>query len=802
MSIPIQSGLIFIRTRVKKWVAMGKINTLSTPTIDKSRRLDWSSLNLLMTLSLPALLMAVILLLWPDVTWQAETLHTAIVLTGSAAALMLSIFAVIRYRGKPGIQYLCSGLLAAGILGGFQSLTTPGSSEYVWFYVSSGVFSSLCFLIYIAQQFNPKPWSEREILRARLVVLGASASVILFAVLSLIMNNRLPLMADGIVPTRLAWIMNSFSLAVYLVSAIYMFFRYRLTGNGELVLFTAVSLFLFQASEVFYFAKIWSVVWWFWLMLRLVIYISVFVYLLKEYVEINDNLRTEIHKRVIKEGELRQAEYDWRRSFDSLEEAMFILDQDCRIVNSNDAAQRLLGNSDKQASVNCISLLFGQTQCSKNCPCQTAMLTGRISQDKRESNGRHYNIKVSPILGNSTEAGKFVYLVNDITDQVQSEEKEKLLQRELSQRSRLASIGEVVAGVTHEINNPLTGVIAFAQLLRRADVPENMKEAVDVINEGTLRVAEIVDKLHTFSRRQRPDKEYSDINSIISGVLQIRSYEFRKHNIEIVSLLESVPRTMFNTGQLQQVLLNIIVNAEQAISQFSKAGAITVSSSIVGNLIKVSVRDSGPGIKEENLEKLFTPFFTTKDVNGGPGLGLGLSISYGIIKEHGGRIYAENCQGGGAAFTFELPVLSEPELVCEDVDFKTKGETVSKIKVLVIDDELHIRRALERVLAGEGHEVQTTGSAQNALETVKTTDFDLIVLDIKMPGIDGISFYEQLVARQPEYRSKVICMTGDLVSSRNKDFIKKENIPYLIKPFGIEELLEKVNSVIRSIQHA
>lgn len=776
---------------------MKQIADLNLRVGDRKQRLDWNSLNLLCTLSLPALFMAVILFLWPDVRWQVETLHTAVVLVGSLAAVMLSIFLVIRYRGKPGIEFLSAGLLSSGLLGGFQSVTQAGSPLYIWLYVSSGLFSGICFIAYLVKQQKRNADGRPGSKTSGLIIVCTACLAVLFGILSLAMNSTLTVMFEERGLLRLAWIMNAIPLPIYLISAVYIFSRYRKTGNGELFLFTALSLFLFQTCEVFYFAKLWSVVWWFWLTLRLIVYISVFIYLLKEYVRASDSLAVEILRRRSIEGELRQAENDWRSSFDSLEDAMLIIDSEYNILNFNDSAKRFHNIHSRLSALPKCFYLFGEKNRCKQCPFQTTLATGRVSHIRRDYNGRNYSVKAAPITGKNGAIDKFVYLISDITEQNLSEEKEKLLQLELSHRSRLASIGEVVAGVTHEINNPLTSVIAFAQLLQRSNVPENIKEAIEVINEGTTRVAEIVDKLHTFSRRQRPEKEFAQINSIIAGVLQIRSYELKKHNVEIIAnLSDDIPKIMVNVGQLQQVLLNIIVNAEQAMDQTLINRTLMVNSSLENDLIRISISDNGPGINEENMEKLFTPFFTTKDVNGGPGLGLGLSISYGIIKEHGGRIYAKSCLGNGATFTIELPVLNGTEAAREDIDSPPEKESSRQSRILVIDDEIHIRRAIERVLSGEGHEVQSTPSARSALDIVKLKDFDLLMLDIKMPGIDGIYFFEQLIALKPDYRGKVICMTGDLVSSRNKDFIRKEGIPYLIKPFGIDELLQRVKSII------
>ena len=768
---------------------------------EKTRPLDWNSVKLLSLLSLPASIMAILLLKWPDVTWRQETLHTAIVLVGSLATIILSVFTVVRFRDNRGIEYLSSGLMVVGIIGGFQAVSSPDNSIYIWFHLYSGFVCGSCFLAYLVMQRRGSVTNKVDVMPKRGFIFWLIVASLMFGIMSIFLSGRLPEMISGGKPTQFSWILNSIPLILYFASAIYLFYRYRSTGKPELFLFTAVLIFLFQTTEVFYFVRLWSLVWWFWLFMRLGVYVFVMAFVLKEYIQANNKLRLEMVQRRRIENNLRESEANWKNSFDSLDDALSVVDADYNVICMNSAAEALVKNRDYGHVQDTCHNMFR----ANNQPCQSCVFTAARNSKRPESmhyfienTGRHFTAKAVPVLNDDGNIERFVYCITDITEKVLSEEKEKLMQRELSQRSRLASIGEVVAGVTHEINNPLTSIIAFAQLMKKSDIPENFKEAVDVINESTTRVAEIVDKLHTFSRRQRPDKEMADINQIISGVLQMRSYEIRKNDIEVVSDLgENIPKTMINVGQIQQVMLNIIVNAEQAVAQTKKHGIIMVNSRTCGDWIKISVSDNGFGIKEEYMEKLFTPFFTTKDMHGGPGLGLGLSISYGIIKEHGGKIYARSTAGSGATFTVEIPVTAErvPAAILSVAAEPVKKSPATS-KVFVLDDEVHIRRAIERVLSGEGMEVASTANAQHALITVLENDFDLIVLDIKMPGMDGIGFFEHLVKVKPAYRNKVICMTGDLVSSRNKDFIKKENIPYLIKPFGIDELLERVNAVI------
>ncbi len=252
--------------------------------------------------------------------------------------------------------------------------------------------------------------------------------------------------------------------------------------------------------------------------------------------------------------------------------------------------------------------------------------------------------------------------VRDTTSQVQHIDgmmeditARKHMQEQLMAQDRLASIGQLVSGVAHEINNPLTGVIGFSELLLQRDLPDDVKADLKVINSEAMRTAEIVKNLLTFARQQPEGKTEVDINDILQKVLTLRAHEQKVHNIEVIThLAADLPRINGNSSQLQQVFFNIVINAEFFMIDTHHKGNLTVTTERIENVIRTSITDDGPGISAQHLNNLFTPFFTTKAV--GKGTGLGLSIGYGIITEHGGTIHAESEPGKGATFIVELPI--------------------------------------------------------------------------------------------------------------------------------------------------
>jgi signal transduction histidine kinase len=231
----------------------------------------------------------------------------------------------------------------------------------------------------------------------------------------------------------------------------------------------------------------------------------------------------------------------------------------------------------------------------------------------------------------------------------------KKIQEQLVLTDRLASIGQLAAGMAHELNNPLTGVIGFSELLLGKDLPEDVKEDLVTIDKEARRAANVVKGLLTFTRDQGAEKTLLDINNIIQRVLQLRSYEQKASNIEVETRFAAdLPKVTGNIAQLQHVFLNIIINAEQAMIGAHGGGKLTITTERVGDIVRISIADDGPGISPDNMKKLFTPFFTTRGV--GKGTGLGLSICHGIVTEHGGKIYADSKLGKGATFVVELHV--------------------------------------------------------------------------------------------------------------------------------------------------
>jgi signal transduction histidine kinase len=296
--------------------------------------------------------------------------------------------------------------------------------------------------------------------------------------------------------------------------------------------------------------------------------------------------------------------------------------------------------------------VHGTNEPPPNCPHKRTLETGKasVAESYEPHLGMYLLQSTSPVFDEKGKIISSVHIARDISVQKQQEE-------QLIMTDRLASIGELVSGIAHELNNPLTSVIGFSQLLKEADVPPEAKDDLDIISKEAERAAGIVKNLLTFARKHEPVKQRSHINNIIEDVIKLRAYEQKVNNITLRKrLARNLPEIMADYFQMQQVFLNIIVNAEAAMVEAHKKGTLTISTRKIDSSIRISFTDDGPGITKENLNRIFNPFFTTKEV--GKGTGLGLSICHGIVTAHSGKIYARSKPGNGTTFVVELPVNS------------------------------------------------------------------------------------------------------------------------------------------------
>jgi signal transduction histidine kinase len=405
------------------------------------------------------------------------------------------------------------------------------------------------------------------------------------------------------------------------------------------------------------------------------------------------------------------------------------------------------------------------------------------------------------------ECGELAAVFNQMTENVKRSREQleqtvdtlKTTQAQLVQSEKLSGIGEFVAGVAHELNNPLTSVMGFSELLAKADTDPQHKRFLEMINKSAQRCHKIVQSLLSFARRHAPERKLSGINELVESAVEFLQYQLRTSNIEVVTRIDAnLPKAMVDPHQIQQVFLNIINNARQAIEGHQPRGSIRITTETCGHVVRITFQDDGPGIPEKDLSKVFDPFFTTKEV--GKGTGLGLSLCYGIVQEHGGSITVRSRPGEGATFVIELPVAAATENTSQDAE-KAVIMPVSTIeglgkKVLVIDDEDAILQMVRETLTEQGYEVDVARDGESALSRVGETSYDLALCDWKMPGLNGQQVYERIRASNPRLSERMIFITGDVINDKTEKFLRESRRVCLSKPFSLVEFRNAIGKAL------
>jgi two-component system NtrC family sensor kinase len=299
-----------------------------------------------------------------------------------------------------------------------------------------------------------------------------------------------------------------------------------------------------------------------------------------------------------------------------------------------------------------------------------------------------------------------------------------------------------------------------------------------------------------FARRKPPERRQTDLNEVIRATLALQAPDFDLSNIRVVSELSPTPTILADPHQLQQVLLNLFTNATQAMRAHAGRGVLAVRAVRQGQEIVIQVDDDGPGIPVDDLGRIFDPFFTTKGT--GEGTGLGLSLSIGIVEAHGGRMAAENLADGGARFTLRLPVgvVGDTEGTETAAPAPATGGSARPASVLVVDDEDRLRAILTDVLKTLGHRVEPAGNGTQAIEKLSATGYDLVMLDLRLPDVDGRGVWQWITEHRPASAGRVVFMTGDTMSGDTQRFLSDTGRPVVTKPLTIERVRAVVDEVL------
>jgi PAS domain S-box-containing protein len=391
-------------------------------------------------------------------------------------------------------------------------------------------------------------------------------------------------------------------------------------------------------------------------------------------------------------------------------------------------------------------------------------------------------------------------LVRDVSERKKLDDETRDIYHQLLQAEKMAALGQTISGVAHELNNPLATIISWSERLsQRSELEEPVRRGLETILSESERAARIVRNLLTFARKRQTTRAMVDVNQVVRETLALRAYEQRITNIDVVDALAAgLPQVFADGHQVQQVLLNLVINAEQAMLAANGRGTIVVRTwhDADQESVILEINDDGPGIPDELQPKIFDPFFTTKEV--GKGTGLGLTVAYAIVQEHGGRIRLESYPGVGASFYVELPVTGArlPPMPMTPARLQSATEAPAGGSILVVEDEAKLASAVVDALRDAGYLVDHAEDGEMALEKIEGQAFDAVICDLKMPRLDGKAFYRALEAAAPGLAKRVIFVTGDVAGTDAEAFLEESGCRWLAKPFRLGDLLRAVRDTL------
>ncbi len=485
----------------------------------------------------------------------------------------------------------------------------------------------------------------------------------------------------------------------------------------------------------------------------------------------------------------------FQKALDLTGNGLLLQDKEGQPLYINQALSTIFGSSQEEIIAEGLKRLFPEESLKKfkkNILPET--LRFGIKKDEIEginSQGEHFPLSISTMCveENDDKNVGFVTLCRDMSEEIE-------FRRRRLHSDKLAAVGEMLAEVAHELNNPLTSVVGFSELLLRKRVSPDIKRLLRRISSEAIRTSKIVRNLLSVVRSHQPEKMEVGINGVIQNVLELKTRQLHIDNIRLVRRLsedKTLPMVLGDYQQLLEVFLNVINNAHQAISSDRGKGTLTIETSSKKDSVVIRISDTGPGIPESVIGKLFQPFFTTKS----DGSGLGLNISKKIIQEHGGDITVENGRQRGCTFTISLPIAQESVSIIE-APSEPLALSPQSFDIMVLDDEEVILDLHYHLLTQLGHKPHLFRSVQEALPALKGQTFDLILSDVKMPRMNGRKFYTHLKKHHPEMTQKIIFVTGDTLNKTSHLFFKKHHLNVLYKPFILKQLEEIIHRTLEN----
>lgn len=487
---------------------------------------------------------------------------------------------------------------------------------------------------------------------------------------------------------------------------------------------------------------------------------------------------------------VQRSEAEWETAFNALAEGIAVVEPGGNVLRANHALAAIVELPEPElVGRNFCDMIFGASEA-------VAGLIGAAYRGERttplvirpEDSHRVLRLTAAPLA--EAERGSVVILIEDVTEQ-------RILEAQIIQNDKMASIGQLVSGVAHELNNPLTSIAGLAELLlERPPHPELPREHLRVIYDQAERAGRIVRNLLTFARKGVPEKTAVDLHDVVVRTSLLIMYELHLHGIELDSQVSPDAAVVLGDRyELQQVLLNLVTNAVQAVSGLGpgKPRRITLSTLRSNTEAILRVRDTGPGVPPHLVAYLFTPFFTTKAP--GEGTGLGLSLSYGLVKAHGGVLEYEAPPDGGAEFRVTLPLFqSEVPQDAADPSHSDNGRPARR-RILVVDEDVSVHRLLSALFTPEGHAVEAVRTGEQGLKLAQERDYDLIIADVGVPSGPAGLFAGALLDARPALGSRLV-----VVCSGEQDLpgaLAQHTIHRVRKPFNLRDLRAVANEILQ-----
>ncbi|MBI5233953.1 MAG: response regulator [Deltaproteobacteria bacterium] len=504
-----------------------------------------------------------------------------------------------------------------------------------------------------------------------------------------------------------------------------------------------------------------------------------------------------LHMNMAIERILRHLDEDNRaleHILSSMSDGVLIMDNTGHVTTINARARDLISLFCRY-DTDCISgnqLHPGRCRGQQKEPCGFGAIARRLKGDvsvvdgfkRQELTTRDHRIIefTTCRLKNSDNNKGYVIMARDITE-------DRNIQRKVSLSSKLAALGEMSAGVAHEINNPLQVILSNIEIIEPAAGEAVVVKRLKNMKDAVLRIKSIVRDLLVFAREQTTDADDIDINPAVKKAVDIMHPQLGNVGIKLSFECTDTPLVVRCNGNLlQQVIVNLLQNAKDAIEETGIGETVSVRTSIRGsNFVIIEVSDNGPGMSNEVMDKIFDPFFTTKDV--GKGTGLGLSVSRKSIKSVGGDISVVSTQGRGTLFEISLPMSNTTAKESIEADQLVDKACLLDKQVMAVDDDMDVLGVIRQTVGPNVSSLDCVANGKTAVEKMLETNYDIVLLDINMPGLSGREVYKQIREKKPYLAERIIFLTGDTESEKTNKFLKLTNCQYLSKPFQTKELL-------------